>query len=329
MFEKYIPACLLMILAFSCSYGDQGQKFAPVKNFDLGQKPVGPGGSIQNAGRPSSWIKKALANKNDSFTPLLQKYVKADGGVRYREWSSETADRESLRSYVASLSEPAPTGNGESEAASVRLTRMINLYNSATLLLIIDRYVDTLGGENSPLPQMRSIRNIDSLDFAIWNQPIVLFEGKNVSLNDLESADSENISGERKSIRSFLDARIHFAVNCASKGCPKLLNQAFDNDFLNEQLDYVTYGYVNSGQQTQFLRASGAEPTVKHSEILNWYWADFELSGYKSVREFFSKWLDPMTGVDPAELEILQPGTKEFQWTLEAIEYDWTLNEAL
>jgi hypothetical protein len=123
----------------------------------------------------------------------------------------------------------------------------INAYNAFTVKLIID---------NWPVSSIRDIHNGDP-----WNVKWIELEGKKYSLNQIEN----DILRPR-----YGDARIHFAVNCAAKSCPPLLNRAFTSEQLNAQLDQQARSFINSTQYNSISPQS-----IQVSKIFDWYAADF------------------------------------------------------
>ena len=99
----------------------------------------------------------------------------------------------------------------------------------------------------------------------------------------------------------FKESRIHFAVNCAAKGCPPLRNEAYHPERLDRQLAEQTKRFMNDGRYT---RVEGKTLTV--SKIFDWYGKDFA-----DVKAFVGKYRDVPAGA-----------------TLAFDDYDWSLNKA-
>ena len=127
----------------------------------------------------------------------------------------------------------------------------INLYNILTVQLILNNY------------PVASITNLGSnpVEFGPWNEVATQINGIDLSLNDIE----------HRIIRPlYNDYRIHFAVNCASIGCPNLHPQAFTAEQLNEQLDAAASDYLN---HPRGIRFDGE--TLQLSTLFEWYASDF------------------------------------------------------
>lgn len=182
---------------------------------------------------------------------FLARYVRPqpDGVnlVAYREVSA--ADRAALVAYLDGLarvpvSELAP---GE------QMAFWINLYNALTLRVVLDHF------------PVRSIRDIDIspglLADGPWGARLLQVEGEPLCLDDIEHRILRPIWG---------DPRIHYAVNCASIGCPNLAREPFLADRLDPQLDAAAYAFVN---HPRGVRLEQGRLTV--SSIYHWFKEDF------------------------------------------------------
>lgn len=220
------------------------------------------------------------------FDTLLAKYVNGSG-VRYDAWSRSPEDLRLLAAYVDTL-EAAAVVDFERDAA---LAYWINLYNAVTLELVLSRYPvdsikDTAGFLRSP-----------------WNKKLVVVGGKELTLNAIEN----------EIIRSrFGDPRIHFALNCASIGCPPLAKAAHRADHLNEQLESACRLAMND---PRYVRLEGSRLVL--TKIFDWYGEDFSRDG-GSVPSFVARYRKDVQ-------EILNRGEP---LKIEFAEYDWSLNRS-
>ncbi len=153
----------------------------------------------------------------------------------------------SLKAYLSSLEAMDPTQLSKDAA----MAYWINLYNAKTVDAILDNY------------PVSSIRDIGGGFFSRgpWDEKIVTVSGRSLSLNDIEHGILRPI---------WRDARIHYAVNCASIGCPNLRTKAFTAVSLNSDLNLAARDYV--------LHPRGAEMTSNGlvvSSIYEWYKSDF------------------------------------------------------
>ena len=185
---------------------------------------------------------------HSGFDLLLRKYVDADGYVNYRAWKASAADRKALANYIVQLSR-APSRQRSSRNA--QLAFWINAYNAVTLEGILQEFPTT------------SIRNHTSkLGYNIWKHLPLLVDGRTHSLENIEN----------KILRPMGEPRIHFAIVCASIGCPRLKNEAYTADNLQQQLADNTRDFFSRRQN---LQVDSARRTLHFSSILKWYGRDF------------------------------------------------------
>ena len=183
----------------------------------------------------------AYSPSHSGFNALLAKYVSATGKVNYDGFKTE---KSKLDEYIKLLAENSPT---EKWTKNEKLAYWINLYNAATIQLILKNY------------PVKSIMNINN--GKAWDLKFVKSGDKTLTLNQIEN----------EIIRpTFKDARIHFALNCAAQSCPKLLNAAFYAHILDKQLDTATKKFINNSVKNQI-----SENSVKISKIFEWYAVDF------------------------------------------------------
>ena len=219
-----------------------------------------------------------------AYDQLLQKYVE-DGRVNYAAFHRSQQDVATLHKYVHSLEKINPDKLAPKEA----LAYWINLYNAVTLRLILDNY------------PVESIKDIGGFFSSPWKKKLVTVQGRSLTLNEIEN---EIIRPQ------FKDARVHFALNCASIGCPPLADRAYAGTHLDEQLNAASSYAL---QRENWLKIDGA---IKTSKIFNWYAQDFiDYAG--SVRQYLARYR-------PDLKSILLDENK----SLEFMDYNWNLNEA-
>ena len=204
---------------------------------------------------------------------LLQKHVSKNGMVDYKGFKS---DRAKLDNYLKMLSSQEPTKDWSNNEL---LAYYINLYNAYTVDLILRNY------------PVKSIKDISSP----WTKEFIKVGDTEISLGGIENSI----------LRKMNEPRIHFAINCASISCPKLLNEAYTAAEIEEQLERVTREFINSDKNEI------SENSAKLSSIFDWYKKDFKVDG--SVIDYINKY---------SETKI-KPGA-----SISYKEYDWNLNEA-
>ncbi len=192
-----------------------------------------------------------FAPMHEIFDALLKKYVSNSGKVDYAGIKSEEAV---LDGYLKTLSTTSLTGKSKKE----KLAFWINAYNAFTIKKIVKNY---------------PIASITDLDGGKpWDTKWIKIDGQNLSLNNIEN----------DIIRpKYNEPRIHFAVNCAAKSCPPLLNKAWTADNLESNLEKQTKSFINSAHNT----ISPDKLTL--SKIFDWYGEDFgNLESY--IRKYAS-----------------------------------------
>ena len=175
-----------------------------------------------------------------------------------------------------------------------RLAFLINLYNAATLKLIVENY------------PVKSIRSIGWIPGSAWKKETVRLFGRKISLDDVEHGFIRKDYGE---------PRVHFALVCAARSCPPLRAEAYVGARLDAQLD--EQGRVFLGQKEK-NRVDASAHTLFLSPIFKWFAGDFEASAAGSVEKFVAPFLP-----EP-ERRALGAGGFKTSYT----DYDWSLNDA-
>ncbi len=202
---------------------------------------------------------------------LLKKRTNSAGLVDYAYIKKNPEHLNSLLTEIAK----APILQDNDEKAF-----LINVYNIFVIKGIVDHYP-----VEGPLA-------IDGF----FEKKHFNLRGANVSLNELE---------KEILVKQFPDPRLHFALVCAAKGCPKLASFSYNGKGLDEQLEAQTRNVVND---PDFIRTSGPQLTV--SKIFEWYAEDF--GGLDKIVPFIQKY--HRTKV-------------KFSTKFTYYDYDWSLNE--
>jgi hypothetical protein len=225
---------------------------------------------------------------HSGWNRLLQKYVNDDGQVAYQAWHTSPDDRRALEEYLTQLSHAGP---GTSTTTSARLAFWINAYNALTVHGILREYPTT------------SIRNHTSKlgGYNIWKHLQLYVDGTPHSLNHIE----------HEILRKLNEPRIHFAIVCASVGCPRLLNEAYLDERLNEQLESNARDFF--GRSRNFQYDSGL---LKLSAILKWFATDFGPTQQDQLNTI-ARWLP--------DQDAQQTATSG-QARIDYLDYDWDLN---
>jgi hypothetical protein len=252
-------------------------------------------------------VAKPLASSYDdsysSYAKLLHDHLH---GSRV-DYAALRHDRAALDAIVAELSEPS----GDEErgwSRDQRLAFWINAYNLFTLRAIVDHY--PIRSATFTLQPRNSIRQIDG----VWTTLTWKAAGRVVTLDDIE----------HKILRpEFREPRVHFAINCASVGCPSLAATPYRPVTLDAQLDEAAHRYLASERG---LRIDGT--TLRVTKILEWYGEDFVARFAPDAAGASDRVERAIRGVvgrfgPPAAAELARkPSTR-----IRFLDYDWSLND--
>lgn len=221
---------------------------------------------------------------------LLKKYVDQDGMVNYRAWHANSEDRAALTQYLAELGKPDAN---KRSTKSAQLAYWINAYNGLTIEGILRVYPTT------------SIRNHTAklIGYNIWKDLKLISGDQEISLDEIE----------HQVLRKMNEPRIHFAIVCASRSCPRLLNSAYTADALERQLADNTRDFFSRPQN---FRIVSANRTLRLSSIISWFGSDFGKTQSEQLR-----YLAPYFPERGKRLVAAGGYRIQFQ------DYDWKLNE--
>jgi len=226
-----------------------------------------------------------------------------DGGKSAQvDYAGLARDRATFGSYLASLS--AVT---EEEYAGwtkpQQLAFLINAYNAFTVAKVLTRY-----------PDLESIRDFGWIFGNPWRDRFFVLLG-----------ERENLDGiEHERIRrpgAFDEPRIHFALNCASIGCPSLREEAYVAERLDAQLEEQVVRFLSDASRNRFDPESGF---LEVSPIFDWYGEDFRRGwrGVTSVEQFLAGYADQLAESDQAQARV-RAGNAPLRY----LDYDWSLND--
>lgn len=225
---------------------------------------------------------------HDIWNSLLNRYVTLDkSNINLFAYKAVSAtDRQSLKQYLNALSEVSISRLNRDEQRAY----WINLYNALTINVILDYY------------PVRSIRDISSGLFSSgpWAKELIRVEGETLTLDDIEHRILRPI---------WQDPRLHYAVNCASIGCPNLQNQAFTASNTESLLEKAAREYINHERGANV--SNGGKLIV--SSIYKWFGDDF--GGEAGVIAHLKQYARP-------ELSTALQAVDE----IDADHYDWSLN---
>ncbi len=227
----------------------------------------------------AGWASGAV--DNSVYAELLKKYVKEDG-VDYQGFKNEESK---LGQYLKVLEKTEPGKLSRNE----QFAFYINAYNAWTIKLILSGY-----------PGVKSIKELGGIFKSPWKKKLARIDGDRVTLDHLE----HGILRPR-----YKDPRVHFAINCASKGCPPLRSEPYMGDVLNQQLDEMTRAFINDPRRN---RVEGKKLYV--SRIFKWFKEDFGNDIVGFFQEYAQGDLKKELDSNREEIEV------------EYLSYDWSLN---
>lgn len=234
---------------------------------------------------------------HEDWDRLLAGYVKPDATginrVAYSRFSA--ADKAALAGYIDRLQAVPISRYSRAEQHAY----WINLYNAKTVQLVLSKY---------PIASIRDIRLGGSLSARFfggpWAAKVLTVEGTELALDDIEHRILRPI---------WNDPRTHYAVNCASLGCPNLAAKAYTTTRMEEMLDEGARAYVNHPRGVAVERGK-----LVVSSIYVWFVDDFG-GDDAGILAHLRRYATPAKQADLAAFKSLGDNSDR---------YDWTLNDA-
>ncbi len=228
---------------------------------------------------------------HSAWTAFLRHYVGtgSDGVNRVAYGQVTEADAKKLDEYIGRLTlAPIPT-----YSRRVQLAYWINLYNALTIRVVLAHY------------PVESIRDIDTSPgwFSVgpWGQKLVRIDGVKLSLDDIEHRIVRPI---------WKDPRVHYALNCASVGCPNLQRVAYTGKTVEHMLDRAARDFVNHPRGIRI-----DERGMEISSIYKWFIKDFG-GTFGSLLAHLRKYAEPDLRRRLGDVRRIDSDS-----------YDWRLND--
>lgn len=212
-----------------------------------------------------------------------------DGFNRFAYSKFQIADKKQLGDYISGLSKTPISQYDRDE----QLAFWINLYNAVTVKVMLDNY------------PVHSIRDIKSSFFipGPWDKKLIKVEGEKITLNDIEHRILRPI---------WQDARIHYAVNCASIGCPNLQSRAFTADNMEAMLEAAAVEFINHRRAVQVKYGK-----LRVSSIYNWYKADFGGTDARVI-DHISQYAKPQLAEQLSGIESID-NDDHYNWSVNSL----------
>jgi hypothetical protein len=247
----------------------------------------------------------ASAMPTDAFEVALSRHLathvrwNAAGTASAVDYAGLRRDRAALRRLQDDTSR-VTRGDFDGWSLPARQAFLVNAYNVWTLALIAAAPAGTA-----------SIKDLGGFLQSPWKKAFIPFLGETRSLDDLEHDLLRGAPG-------FAEPRIHFAVNCASIGCPALRPEAYTAALWDAQLDDQTRRFLRDRPRNRVL---GREPLrLGVSSIFDWYGEDFDAAG--GVPGFLARYPESL-GLTPDDAAALRRGDARIDF----LDYDWRLND--
>ncbi len=233
-----------------------------------------------------------------AWDALLKKHVVVlDGSTASQtRYAGFAKDRAALKAYLATLS-AVPEAQFNTWSKPQRMAFLINAYNAYTVEKVLTRY-----------PNLKSIRDFGTVFGNPWKDEFFTLLGHASFLDQIEHEMLRKPG-------AYDEPRVHYAVNCASIGCPMLREEAYTADKLDRQLEEQAVRFLSDHSRNRFNPANGR---LEVSKIYDWFKEDF------GVREkYFSRYAKQLADT-PEQRKLVTEGRAPVAF----LDYDWSLNDA-
>ncbi|WP_284203477.1 DUF547 domain-containing protein [Psychromonas marina] len=241
------------------------------------------------------------SNLHADWQTLLSQHVKKinNGHSTEVDYAAIQQQQALLQKYLAQLGQVSRS-EFDTWPNNKQLAFLINAYNAWTIEFILTEY-----------PALASIKDLGSFFNSPWDKEFIPLLDKTLSLNDIEH-------GLIRGSGRYNDPRIHFAVNCASIGCPALREEAYTEAQLEQQLTEQTERFLTDTSRNK-IKAD----TLYLSSIFKWYGDDFEegFRGTQSIEAFLLLYSEALMLSD-AQVSAL----KNEDLNIKFLDYNWMLN---
>ena len=232
-----------------------------------------------------------------AWDALLKRHVVVSAGGRSStlDYAGMARDRAALKAYLVALS-AVPEAEFAAWPKGQRMAFLINAYNAFTAEKILQRY-----------PDIRSIWDFGKLFGNPFKDEFFALFGRPYSLDAIEHATLRRRG-------AYDEPRVHFAVNCASIGCPMLREEAYVADRLERQLEEQAVRFLSDRSRNRLA----ADGRLEVSKIFDWFKEDF------GERErYFARYASLLADAPQGRQRVA-----DGRAPLAFLDYDWNLNDA-
>ena len=238
----------------------------------------------------------AFDHQYRDYDQLLHSIVVSKGlqtVVKYGQLKNEPA---ALDKFVSSI-EAVSRSEYDNWTKEQQLAFLINAYNALTMKLVVQHY-----------PGINSIKDIGGFFSGPWKQKFFRLFGEDSYLDHIEHDLIR---------KDFNEPRIHFAINCASRGCPALQPEAYIAGRLDEQLDHAARSFLMDAERNRYNKDNNQ---LEISSLFKWFNSDFERAA-GSIEAFIAPYITD----DPG----LRNRITRHEIAIHYLDYDWGLNDAV
>ena len=251
----------------------------------------------------TSALAQGFDHAHKAWDVLLKKHVVLVSGNNASQlrYADIARDRAALKGYLDALS-AVTEADFQGWSRPQQMAFLINAYNAFTVAKILTRH-----------PNIKSIWDFGKLFGNPFKDDFFMLLGRKFTLDGIEHETLR-----KKGV--YEEPRVHFAVNCASVGCPMLREEAYAADRLEAQLEEQTVRFLSDRSRNRV----GAQGGLEVSRIFDWFKEDWTsgTQGSQSRERFFARYANILSD-DPAQQRLVAEGKAP----ITHLEYDWTLND--
>ena len=226
----------------------------------------------------------AFGFDHGQWDALLKKNVVVLEGGKASQFRYGGVDRKALQAYLATLSK-VDEKEFKSWSREEQMAFLINAYNAHTVEKILTRY-----------PDIRSIWDFGKIFGNPFKDEFFTLLGRKMSLDGIEHGMLR---------KNYREPRVHYAVNCASVGCPMLREEAYVAARLDRQLEEQAVRFLSDRSRNRYR-----DGRLEVSKIFDWFKEDFE-----PREKYFARYAKVL-GYPGGEVPI------------SFLDYDWSLNDS-
>ena len=250
-------------------------------------------------------------HSHKAWDALLKKDIAVvqGGKTSQARYAGFKQDEAALKTYTDALG-GVSDAQFKAFSKNQQMAFLINAYNAFTVQLILSKY-----------PELKSIKDLGGAFSSPWKQKFFKLLGSDSYLDQLEHEMLR-----KKGV--YDEPRVHYAVNCASIGCPALREEAFTADKLDAQLEEQAMRFLSDRSRNRY---NAQRESIEVSKIFDWFKEDWQ-SGYKGIgkaaaivsrEDYFGRYANLLSD-KPGEQKLISEGKVPIRF----LDYDWNLNDA-